>query len=535
MQLRPSRLPSSNRGPIQAVPQQVSSPLTFPPPVKGLYTTTALSDDLPGAASVLSNWWPTLTGARIRGGSLKKAVVASGLDFITAFPFKYGGAEKLFMATQTAIYDMTSPAAPPTNTPTAVSGLTSGDWSTFQHSNASGAYLIATNGADARRVYDGTTWSTPAITFPDSTTTSQLSQGWLFKNREFFVKAGTMDSYYLPALAISGAAKVFPLGGTMKGGGSLLMGFNWSIESGNGPNEFCVFVSTEGEIAIFQGDDPDTAGAFSVVGVYQIGKPLGKNAFIKAGGDVLIATVSGLIPMSQVLQRTAAELPQYSKSRPIEDDWTAAAGAAPTGWAMTYWPEQKLILVSFPDNPVVPDTTFIVNAVTWAWAITTNWKASCFGSIQGSIFFGSLAGTTWQGDVTGMDDGKPFSASYLSQFRAVSTFGQRKEATIGQMYMKAKDKPNVLLFARADGDISLPAFSQVTTSGEGSSEWDVGLWDVALWDQSSSLQRYQFRQNIRASGDTLALGAIVVSSGQFPLRVILDLGNMQIIAGEQSA
>lgn len=535
MQLKPARVSQSNRGPVKAVPSQVSSPVVFPAPVKGLYSATSLSDDIPGAASVLTNWLPTLTGARIRGGSLKKAVVATGLDFVSAFTYKFGGSEKLFMATANSIYDMTSPAAPPTATAAVVTGLTSGDWSTFQHANAGGSYLIATNGADARRVFNGATWSSPAITFSDSTTMSQLSQGWLFKNREFFIKAGTMDAYYLGAAAISGAASVFPLGGTMKGGGSLLMGFNWSIESGNGPNEFCVFVTTEGEVAVYQGTDPASASTFTVQGVYQIGKPLGKNAFIKAGGDVFIATVAGLIPMSQVFQRNGDALASFSKSRPIEDDWATAATAIGTGWSLTYWPEQKLILVSFPDTIVMPDTTFVLHTVTGAWSIVRNWKATCYGSIQGSLFFGSLGGVVWQADVTGADNGLPFAASYLSLFRAVSTFGQRKEANIAQMYMKAKSAPNVLLFARADGDVSVPSFSTVTLGDIGSSEWDVGLWDVAVWDSASAFERYQFRQNVRAAGDTLAIGAVVVSSGPIALSVVLDLGNLQVTAGEQSA
>ncbi|AYD02195.1 hypothetical protein [Neorhizobium sp. NCHU2750] len=537
MKLRPGRVAQSNRGPIRAVPPQKSTPMTFQAPAKGLYTTTALSDELPGAAAVLNNWLPTLTGARIRGGSKKKALIAGGADFVTAFTFKYGGAEKLFMATASAIFDMTSPAAPPVITAPVLSGMVSGDWSAFQHSNASGSYLIITNGANPRQVYNGTSWTTPAITFPagDTTTTAQLSQGWLFKKREFFVKAGTMDAYYLPTEAISGAAKAFPLGSTFKNGGSLLMGFNWSIESGSGPNEFCVFVTTEGEVAIFQGSDPDTAGQFTLQGVYQIGKPLGKNAFIKVGGDVLVATVSGLIPMSQVLQRSAESLSTLSKSRPIEDDWTMAATAVSSGWALTYWPEQKLIFVSFPDNIVSPDTTFVMNAVTGAWGIIKNWKATCFGSIQGSLFFGSLNGLVWQGDITGTDDGKPFQAAYLSQFLTAGTFGQRKEATLGQMHVKAKEKPKLRLFARADGDDRIPNFSEVTESEEGASEWDVGLWDVAKWDASSSLFRFEYRQNVRAAGDTLALGCVVVSGGPFALKVMLDFGTMQVALGEQSA
>lgn len=537
MRLRPGRLAQSNRGPVKAVPAQSSSPMTYPAPVKGLFTTTALSDIIQGAASVLTNWLPTLTGGRIRGGSIRKAVIAGGQDFVSAFTYKYGGAERLFMATASAIYDVTSPAVPPAVTPAAVTGMSSGDWSTFQHSNAGGSYLIATNGANPRRVFDGAAWSTPAITFPsgDTSTSAQLSQGWLFKNREFFVKAGTMDAYYLPAAAIAGAAKVFPLGGTLKNGGSLLMGFNWSIESGSGPAEFCVFVTTEGEVAVYQGDDPDVAGNFTVQGVYQIGKPLGKNAFIKAGGDVLIATISGLIPMSQVFQRDGAALATISKSRPIEDDWNMAATAIPTGWSLTYWTEQKLVFVSFPDNIVVPDTTFVLNVVTGAWSIIRNWMATCYGSVQGSMFFGSVEGVVWQGDITGADDGLPFAAIYLSQFLPVTDFGQRKTADFAKMFFKARERPNVQLFARADGDTSVPSFDLVTTGDQGVSEWDVGLWGVSRWDAGTVKDVFSFRQGVRASGETIAVGCVVISGGAVALRVELDLALLQVTAGEQSA
>lgn len=91
---------------------------------------------------------------------------------------------------------------------------------------------------EGNSVYNGTSWTTaPAITFTDGTTMAQLNYGWLFKNREFFLKNGTLDAYYLPVNAVGGAAALFPLGGVMKKGGSLLTGFSWSLESGDGLND----------------------------------------------------------------------------------------------------------------------------------------------------------------------------------------------------------------------------------------------------------------------------------------------------------
>lgn len=169
-----------------------------------------MASQQPGSATVLRNFLPTLVGCRIRGGSQKRGRAADGGTIRSAFRYKYGSFEKLFMATDTAIYDMTSPAAPPAATAAAVEGLSGGDWCTFQHTNAGSSFLVCLNGADPRRVYNGSTWTTtPAITFTDETTMAQLNYGWLFKNRQFVLKNATLDAYYLPVNSVGGAAKLF--------------------------------------------------------------------------------------------------------------------------------------------------------------------------------------------------------------------------------------------------------------------------------------------------------------------------------------
>lgn len=535
IEIRPGRIPQTNRGKTAVGQTQRSTPLTFPAPVGGLVTTADMASQAAGSATVLENWFPTTTGARIRGGSKKAGLTADGKTILSAFKYAYGPVEKLFMATQSAIFDMSAPAVPPATTAAVVSGLTGGDWSTFQHTNAGTSYLVCFNGKDARRLYNGTSWgTTPAITFSDATTMGSLSFGWIFKNRQFLIKAGSLDAYYLETLnAVGGAAAVLPLGGVMKGGGSLLFGCSWSVESGDGPNEYCVFVSTEGEVAVYAGGDPGNAGDWSIVGVYQIGRPLGKNAFIKSGGDVLIATVDGLMPLSQCFQRDRQQMTLVSISKPIETEWKLAASATGDGWTLTLWPDENLVFVCFPENTVVPDTTFVFNALTGKWSFVRNWQAACFASYQRSLFFGSVEGCCWQGDITGTDDGQAFQASYLSSFLPATGFGQTKSASLAKLNIRALDRPRIMLFARADGDKTVPNFTTASVNSVGASIWDAGLWDVAIWDAAAyGNVPHKFRQNVRAEGETLALGCAVVSGGGTRLFIELDLGTLLVASGE---
>jgi hypothetical protein len=328
---------------------------------------------------------------------------------------------------------------------------------------------------------------------------------------------------------------VFPLGGVLKRGGGLLTGFTWSPESGDGLNMLCCFVSTEGEIAVYQGDDPTVAASWALKGVYKISKPLGKNAFIQAGGDILICTMSGLIPLSQVFQRDRDTVSLAALSRPIEDDWRKVAEATPYGWSITVWEEKTLALVTFPFTQVAPDTTFVLNIQTGKWSTITGWRATSYASHQAALYFGDGAGKIWQANTSGADDGMPFKAVYLSHFMPVGGFGRRAQATLAQMYFIGKVNPIVHLFARANGDTREPSGPEVTQVSPATAEWDVGKWDEALWDVGVDTTKVHKRQNVRATGDMLALGCVLTSGGSTPLQIDLDLGVLQIAAGESSA
>src|SRR5690606_5522465 len=120
--------------------------------------------------------------------------------------------------------------------------------------------------------------------------TDTLSHVWKYSSRLWFV-GEDMSAWYLPALAVGGAATEFPLQGVFSKGGALLFGAAFSYDAGDGLDDYCVFFTTEGEFALYQGDPADT---MTKVGVYEIGRPLHKNAHFRAGGDVGVLTDDGI-------------------------------------------------------------------------------------------------------------------------------------------------------------------------------------------------------------------------------------------------
>ncbi len=173
--------------------------------------------------------------------------------------------------------------------------------------------------------------------------------------------------------------------------------------------------------------------------------------------------------------------------------------------------------------------------LTGRWSTISSWQALCYETLQGSLFFGSLDGYVWQGDTGGTDNGLTFSAAYLSQATPAGQFGQRSTAMLAHMFFKANTQPSVRLFARADDDKDIPSFNAVSSGSSTASTWDSGLWDTAVWDGVSQMNRYRFRQNVRATGDMLAVGCVVTSGGAVKLELEVDLATLQVAIGEASA
>ncbi len=569
MRIAEARAAPSRRIPVPSAHQQTSQPVTFLGPSNGLVTNTNLAVDQAASALVLDNWIPTERGARVREGNTKYAFIGDadigepqGLllaltkataldqDVVQLFNYRFGANNKFFAATSTAIYDISNPTTitspgqggpqglllsltSPTDagadvfTPS-VSSLGGGDWVTMQQTTPGGSFLVAANGVDLVRNFDGTAWSTPSIT---AVTSSNLHFCFLAHNRGFFLEKDTMDAWYLPVDNIAGAATVLPLGGVMRGGGSLLAGFTWSMDAGDGLSAMTCFLSTEGEVAVYQGPDPDSANTWALVGVYSLGKPLGKHAIMEAGGDILIATTHGLVPMSQIFNKDQAALKSVAVSKPFEDIWFDEASTRGTNWQIKSWPDSGLAFVSFNEVDGLDNRIFVVNTLTGRWATISGWNARCWGVHNGKMYFGSGGGGIFSADDGATDNGETYLASYLGTFQSVGNHGTKKSAKLMTAELLTGAALDVKLFVNSDYNETLPSAPALSLGTTSSSVWDVGLWDDAVWDAGTTRTRQIIKQSVAASGHTIAGGMLITVGGNVPVNAELLLTKIQVEPG----
>ncbi|MEM9523122.1 MAG: hypothetical protein AAF982_03875 [Pseudomonadota bacterium] len=342
--------------------------------------------------------------------------------------------------------------------------------------------------------------------------TDDLCHVWLYRNRLFFVEANTLSAWYLPVDSIGGAAQAVSLAGVFKRGGALLLGATWSLDSGDGIDDKCVFVSTGGEVAIFEGADPSSLTHWTLVGRYDIGRPLGKNATMQAGGDLLVATVDGIVPLSQVIQKDPAALSLAAVTKPIEKIWNFEAGRAAGAVELLKWTDGNLGCVVLPDA----ERMLTVNLQTGAWGEQTGWRAECAGLFGNDAYIGRGDGRIYRINDTGTDDGTSFTARYCHSFNDFGNAATYKRAQMVRFAFFSGSEFNYKAEAAFDYNIDFTSAPGPASVSVDFLIWGVGNWGESLWYGDETVAETSLTtewRSVTGAGYTIAPMLQITSGG----------------------
>lgn len=454
----------------QSARQQTAIVAPQAAPTMGWNTQRRLADLTPEYAIELDNFIPQRGRLDVRKGFASHAT-GLGAPVETLMVHDAAGSITVFGAADGNIFDVTSSGAVGT---AAVSSLTNDRWQWINFTTSGGAFLLCVNGADGVRSYNGSSWATEAIT---GVTAADLIDVWQHKERVWFIEKDTMSAWYLAALNKSGAATEFPLGAVFSRGGSLQVGASWTRDGGSGPDDYIVFISDRGQAAIYAGTDPGED--FALVGVYEIGAPIGRRCVEKAGGDLVVQTDIGAVPLSTVMPATTPENVVTPSVLPAFRD-EAGQHKSKFGWQILNYPKGGLLICNIPQVTNSEYAQFVMNLINGAWCRFVGVAAISWALAGDEIYFGAPDGTVYQFDTGTSDAGSNIEADV---FVAFSRYGYpgKKRFTGVRTYFLADAAPDLLLEMKVDFDDS-PANNEVqTTSTVQGSAWDVADWDDALW------------------------------------------------------
>jgi len=454
---------------------------TFDAPVGGWLQSRNKGKVSPETATILDNWFPEIDGIRVRAGTTRFANIGEPVE--SMFSYESGNVNKIFAASTGSIFDISAPADTETPVAASVTGQTNGEYSAAIMSTAGGVFLTVVNGANDRQVYDGANWNTtPAIT---GVATSDLSNVWAYRNRLFFVQKDSLKAWFLPVESIGGAAQEISLAGVFTKGGSILFGATWSLDAGDGIDDLCVFVSTKGEVAVYQGNNPADPNVWALSGVYEVGPPLGPKAFLRVGGDLLIATEDGLVPMSSAVQKNRETLSLTALSISIEKAWRAEIGRRHGSWSITKWPAKNMAIVSFKSISGAVTYQFVVNLRTSAWARYTGWDVRATALFDDNLLYGREDGRIMFAERGGSDDGEVYVSRYVGDYDHLRAPARTKVGKMAQGVFISNQPFNPKIGIATDfkdqtlGGLTIAQSSPTTV-------WDAAIWDVATWDGASS-------------------------------------------------
>jgi hypothetical protein len=323
------------------------------------------------------------------------------------------------------------------------------------------------------------TYSVIGITGVNSNTFVNVN---LFKNRLYFTQANTLACWYLDVNSIGGTANPLYFGSIARNGGYLQAMGTWTLDAGQGADDYAVFVTNMGEVIVYNGTDPTTAVTWALKGVWQLGQTFTRRCFFKWSGDLLLLTQDGLVPLASALQSSRLD-PRVNLTDKI---YFAVSLAASNyydnfGWQVNYFAGENMLILNIPVTGGTQQ--YVMHTITKSWSNFTGINANCFEvSGKEGMYFGSngFVGKFYDGL---SDAGNNITATSQQAYSYFDSPGQLKRFTMVRPILQSSGGiPGVFVGLSVDFDTQSQLGAVSFNPGNASTgSWDSAVWDTAVW------------------------------------------------------
>jgi hypothetical protein len=362
---------------------------------------------------------------------------------------------------------------------TAGSGYVPGDTLSASNTNLGGSgsgfsVKVETVGGWSVTTISGTNTVTGATLAP-----SALITVTVFKQRVWYIENNSMNVWYASILGYQGALTLLPLGTLFKKGGFLMQMATWTIDNVSGIDDYAAFITSEGEVAIYQGYDPAQLSTWSLVGIFNIGRPIGRRCYTKYGSDIAIITADGLTPLSKAMltDRTQEDAQlTYKIINAINQD--VQSYNANFGWQVIEYPLGNKLIVNVPEVTGSTMHQWVMNDVSKSWWRFKAWNANCWELQQDALYFGENT-RVFLADTGTSDAGTPITSDCKPAFSYFGTKGQEKQFLMARPVFQASARLQPIVTLNVDfndaSNLSPPFIAG------GVAPWDTSPWDITPW------------------------------------------------------
>lgn len=469
------------RQPAKRITQnRVSIGRAIPAPVGGWDAQSPVADMPPENAVILDNWIPRAGYVETRRGS---AAWSTGLTdpVETGMVLRGTGDDQIFAASGDEIYDVSFSGDAPAEVYTGTGGARF-QWINF--ANDGGTFILAANGEADPIYYDGSTWAPLSITGTSGSLTldpANLIDVMEHKGRTHWVEKNSLRVWFLAPEAIQGASGLLDLGTIFDKGGTLVCQANWTVDGGSGADDLAVYVTSEGQVAVYQGVDPSDANDWALVGVYDIGIPLSRRSLVKYGSDLVVVTSDGVVPLSQALKLDRAQENLVALTQKIQLAFQNAQRLYGNnfGWEGALYARGSLAIFNIPISELTNSVQFVQNVQTGAWCRFIGLNAFCWFTANGNIMFGATDGI-YQWDVGATDNGNEIVCDLKTAFNYFGSKGSLKKFEMLQPILRSSSDGRPAVEVLTDFREAIPT-AVPTVVGSPSGVWGTAEWGSGLW------------------------------------------------------
>lgn len=429
--------------------------------------------------------------------------LAGGVDVTVRSMLAYTGStesgtkDKLFAVTAAGIWDVSASSAAPTEVLAFPINSGNAGWGVSQvMSTSAGRFLLYTDEENGLCVYTESTDTWAQVTMGSGAgqisgvDPANFASVTVWKNRVWYTEKNSGRAWYLSVNAIYGEATSFDFSARFTAGGTLRGLYNWSTDGGSGLDTLLVAISSAGDVVIYQGTNPAAATAFSLKGTWQVGAvPAGRRIATDLGGDLLILSLVGVVPLSRLaIGDPAIDRTQYATAK-ISNSFNLLAQTYQglLGWGLVIHPTDNALMVLIPSAPGQATTQLVMSFATRGWFQYRGLPIMSACVWGGTVYFGTADGrvcrNTGYVDNVLLSDSTSYSAvgwSVLLGYRNLGNMRQKRIHTIRPRLLSQVPTPLVQATAKYNLDVSEPAAPSGTGAG-GPGTWDNSTWDTDVW------------------------------------------------------
>jgi hypothetical protein len=275
-----------------------------------------------------------------------------------------------------------------------------------------------------------------------------------------------------------------------------------------------VFVFSTGEVLVYQGDDPETAGYFEMVGRYTMAEPLSIRGHAQYGADTIIMTKDDYVSLSTIIQQgRVSDIPQFSRLIHSAIIDRTRTGSDLYGWEAAHFPREGLMIFNVP----LSEETFeqhVMNTVTQRWCRFRDINVNCLEVHDERLFGGDVLGNVYALLEGTSDNGQPITFDCLYAFNYLNNPGLQKHVTAAQVLTTHNRPEEIQLSGYADFEV--PVLSPIAFPPQlESGVWSINpatppslvgsYWDEDYWSAEDTPFTTKGWQNVSAYGYAVAL------------------------------